>query len=134
MHLWLRWKKLTEVIRAAVIADVAEAGDLSEPELTVLIHLRRAGGSIRQNALTASTGWDRTRLSHLLTRMEARGYLSRSRLSNGVELAIEKGGTDVMARTQPLLAAAVQRHLTGRLTPAQLEALDDILKTLNESE
>jgi DNA-binding MarR family transcriptional regulator len=74
---------VSEVVRTAVIADVIAGSDLSEAEMTVLVHLNGAGGSARQNALAASTGWDRTRLSHLLTRMESRGYLARSRLRNG---------------------------------------------------
>ncbi|XVU26427.1 MarR family winged helix-turn-helix transcriptional regulator [Actinoplanes sp. CA-054009] len=130
--LWLLWKQVSELIRASVIADVIEGSELSEAEMTVLVHLNGAGGTVRQNALAASTGWDRTRLSHLLTRMEQRGYLSRARLRNGVDLTLEKSGAEVMARTEPLLAAAVERHLTGRLTAAQREALRDVLESLKD--
>ncbi|NED64522.1 MarR family transcriptional regulator, partial [Streptomyces sp. SID10244] len=51
------------MIRTAVIDDVTAANSVSEPELTVLVHLNKAGGTSRQNALVASTGWDRSRLS-----------------------------------------------------------------------
>ncbi len=128
--LWLLWKQVSELVRAAVVADVVEDIELSEPEMTVLVQLHSSGGTIRQNALAAATGWDRTRLSHLLTRMEGRGYLTRSRLRNGVELAVAEAGAEVITRTRPLLAAAVERHLTSRLTVAQQEALRDILETL----
>ena len=130
VELWLLWKQVSELVRTSVIADVTAASELSEPELTVLVHLNGAGGTVRQNTLAAATGWDRTRLSHLLTRMEARGHLSRSRLRNGAEVTIGDGGAEIIARTTPVLADAVQRHLTGRLTAAQQEALRDILDTL----
>ncbi|MFC3735453.1 MarR family winged helix-turn-helix transcriptional regulator [Paractinoplanes deccanensis] len=130
VRLWLLWKQVSELVRASVVADVIESSDLSEPEMTVLVHLNGSGGTARQNALAASTGWDRTRLSHLLTRMESRGYLSRARLRNGVEVTLEAAGAEVIARTEPPLAAAVERHLTGRLSAAQQQALRDILETL----
>jgi len=68
--LWLPWKRVNEVMRARILADVIAHSPLTEPELTVLIHLDEAGGSLRQNALASTAGWDRTRLSHLLTRMQ----------------------------------------------------------------
>ena len=71
------------MIRGRILADILEHSPLTEPEFTVLAYIDEAGGSIRQNALATAAGWDRTRLSHLLSRMEARGYLARERLQNG---------------------------------------------------
>src|SRR3954465_4423016 len=89
VRLWLLWKQVSELVRTSVIADVTDASDLSEPELTVLVNLNGAGGSVRQNALGASTGWDRTRLSHLLTRIESRGWRPPSRPKIGVAVPLE---------------------------------------------
>jgi len=75
--LWLSWKRVSEVTRGRILADVIAQSPLTEPELTVLVHLDEASGALRQNALAAAAGWDRTRLSHLLTRMEERRYLTR---------------------------------------------------------
>ncbi|MBT0768674.1 MarR family transcriptional regulator [Kineosporia sp. J2-2] len=130
VELWLLWKQIGERVRASVVADVLEHSELSEPEMTVLVQLRTAGGTIRQNALASSLGWDRTRLSHLLTRMEQRGYLSREKLRNGVEISVADAGLEVYATTEPLLAAASRRHFLDRLDEGQRRALRDVLETL----
>ncbi len=132
LRLWLRWKQAAEVVRAAVVADVAAASSVPEPELAVLVHLDHAGGTLRQNALAAATGWDRTRLSHLLTRMEQRGLLTRTRLRNGVELATTPAGAEVIAAAARPLREAVQRHLSSRLDAGQRRALLEIATALIE--
>lgn len=128
--LWMSWKRVTEVTRGRIIADVIAHCRLTEPELTVLIHLDEAGGVLRQNAIASAAGWDRTRLSHLLTRMEERGYLARERLRNGVEVTMLHPGRDALAGTREPLAEAVYRYFTSRLNASQRAALATITDLL----
>ena len=131
---WFRWKRAGEVVRLAVVAEVTGSTGGAEPELTVLVELREAGGMMRQNALAAVTGWDRTRLAHLLTRMEARGHLRRERITNGVEVRIQDAGQAVIDAARPRLEGAVRRHLLDKLSTDDREALHRILlKVLDES-
>jgi DNA-binding MarR family transcriptional regulator len=129
-ELWLRWKRAHETVRAAVIAETTVASGVSEPELSVLVHLHESGGSLRQNALAAALGWDRTRLSHLLTRMTDRDYVARDRVPNGVEVGLRPEGRRMIDATLPALEAAARRHLVDRLGPdgaGTLKALVDRL-------
>jgi DNA-binding MarR family transcriptional regulator len=124
---WLLWKRASEVVRLAVVADVTASTKGSEQELTVLVQLSEAGGRMRQNALSVSTGWDRTRLSHLLTRMESAGHLQRDRLSNGVDIRLLPAGQAVITAARPELELAIERHLLGRLDEVDRAALHRIL-------
>jgi DNA-binding MarR family transcriptional regulator len=130
--LWMAWKRVSEVTRGRIMADVLAHSPLTEPELTVLVHLEEAGGSLRQNALATAAGWDRTRLSHLLTRMAERGYLSRERFRNGVEISTLDPGRDAIAATREPLADAVHRHVTSRLNTEQRIALRTITNLLTD--
>lgn len=130
VELWLAWKRVNETTRARVLADVLGPSPLTEPELTVLVHLDESGGTLRQNVLASAAGWDRTRLSHLLTRMAERGYLTRQRLRNGVEVTMAEHGHDTLAATREPLARAVRTHVTTRLSPEQREAIRTITKLL----
>lgn len=123
-------KRVYETARLGIIADVSAGSGVPEPELGVLVHLDEAGGLLRQNALAASTGWDRTRLSHLLTRMEARALVARRRLTNGVEVALEPAGRTLLDSARPQLETAVQRHLVDRLDEEGRRALDRVLDRL----
>lgn len=130
VELWLAWKRVNETTRARVLADVLGASPLTEPELTVLVYLDESGGTMRQNVLASAAGWDRTRLSHLLTRMAVRGYLTRKRLRNGVEVTMLERGQEAFAATREPLAQAVRTHVTTRLNPEQRAAIRTITKLL----
>jgi len=130
--LWLAWKRVSELTRGRILADVTAHSELTEPELTVLVHLDEAGGSMRQNVLAAAAGWDRTRLSHLLTRMEGRGHLGRDKLRIGVEVTMLDPGRDALTAARTPLADAVNRHFTSRLDAGQRTALQALTETLSD--
>ena len=130
VDLWFRWKRTHEMIRLAVVSEVTAAAGVSESDLNVLIHLHAAGGTLRQNALAAATGWDRTRLSHLLTRMEARNYLKRRRSGPGMEVVMSAAGRAAFEAAQVPLHSAVEAHLLGKLRASDKAALRAILDRL----
>lgn len=133
-ELWLRWKRAYETVRAAVVAETTTASGVSEPELSVLVSLHESGGNRRQHALAAALGWDRTRLSHLLTRMAERDYVARNRVPNGVEVVLQPEGRRVIETTLPALEAATQRHLLDRLGPDDARTLRTLVDRLLSAE
>lgn len=129
-ELWLLWKRAYELVRTAVVTDVARSSSLSESELSVLVCLYESGGVLRQNAVAASLGWDRTRLSHQLTRMEKRGYVARTKVANGVEVALLPEGRRTIEASVPALDASTQRHMVDRLGPDGATALKTVVERL----
>ena len=134
IELWLLWKRAHETVRAAVIADMTAASGLSDAELSVLVQLHESGGVLRQNAIAAALGWDRTRLSHLLTRMEKRDYVARGKVANGVEITLRPAGRRTIDASVPALSASTRRHLLDRLGPDDAKALKDIVERLLSGE
>jgi DNA-binding MarR family transcriptional regulator len=126
---WSAFKRAYEVVRARVIADTAEAAGLSEPDLTILVNLDKAGGSLRQSELAASLGWDRTRISHQLTRMGKRGLVTRER-TGGVTVTLTDTGRATVTAVHPGLDTAVRRHLTDRLSAQEIETLSSVFRRL----
>jgi DNA-binding MarR family transcriptional regulator len=129
--LWFAWKRAHELVRTAVIEEVTAATGLSDPDVGILLRLDVAGGSLRQSEIAAALGWDRTRLSHQLTRMEDRGLVARRRTPSGVRVDISDAGTEAAAAARPVHAAAVRRHLADPLTPGQSAMLREILELLS---
>lgn len=126
---WSAFKRAHEVVRARVIADTAEAAGLSEPDLTILANLDKAGGSLRQSELAASLGWDRTRISHQLTRMGNRGLVIRER-AGGVTVTLTDSGRTAITAVHPGLDTAVRRHLTDKLSAQEIETLTSVFRRL----
>jgi len=131
--LWFAWKRAHELVRAAVIDEVTAATGLSDPDVGILLRLDVAGGSLRQSEIASALGWDRTRLSHQLTRMEDRALLTRRRTSSGVWVDISDAGKQAATSARPVHAAAVRRHLAEPLTPGQSAMLREILELLSHS-
>jgi DNA-binding MarR family transcriptional regulator len=129
-ELWLLWKRANEVVRADVVGDMTTQTGLSEPDLSVMVQLSDAGGMLRQSAIAARLGWDRTRLSHLLTRMEARGHVARTRVTNGVEITLRPAGQRVVEASLPGLEASARRHILDKLGDDDAKALRRILDRL----
>ncbi|MET8543978.1 MarR family winged helix-turn-helix transcriptional regulator [Kitasatospora sp. NPDC004799] len=124
---WCAFKRVHEVLRTRVIADAAEAAGLSEPDLTILASLSRAGGALRQSELAAALGWDRTRISHQLTRMAKRALVTRERTGGAaVTVTLTADGRAAVTAVRPLLDAAVRRHFTDRLSAREIETLRSV--------
>ncbi|WP_111027274.1 MarR family winged helix-turn-helix transcriptional regulator [Curtobacterium sp. MCBD17_040] len=130
-ELWQLWKRSHEALRSAIVADVIAHSELTEPEFSVLIHLHDAGGSLRQNALGQALAWDRTRLSHLVSRMETRGTVARRKLTNGVDIELTPTGRRHYEEARPHLDTAVQEHLLDRLDEEDTAALTRVLRHLS---
>jgi len=128
--LWSAFKRAHEIVRARVIADAADAAGLSEPDLTILAELNKAGGSLRQSELATALGWDRTRVSHQLTRMGNRELVARERAGGGVTVTLTTAGREAITAVHPGLEAAVRRHFTDRLSAEEVKTLESILGRL----
>ena len=112
---WHTWKVAAETVRTRVAADITSATGLSDPDFGVLIRVaEQVAGRMRQNLLAAAMGYQRSRLSHHLTRMQDRGLITRERAGGGIDVVItDAGRAEAVAR--PVHAAAVHRHLLDPL-------------------
>jgi hypothetical protein len=72
------FKKVSDTVMGKISADIEEATGLSGVEFGVLLRIEELGPApIRQQGLAESLEWEKSRLSHLLTRMEGRGLVKR---------------------------------------------------------
>lgn len=114
-RLWHAWKIAADKVRQRVAEDIKTGSGLSDQEFGILTRLVEVGGGeLRQNELGALLHWDRTRLSHQLTRMESRGLLTRSTVEGGVLVRVMDDGSNLVRVARPIHAAAVRRYLLQR--------------------
>lgn len=109
------------------------ATKLSGADHGILSRLAEAEAQgVRQQELCDSMQWDRTRLSHHLTRMERRGLVKRSKLEGGgTWVSITAAGDHARASADPIHAEAVRRCFVSKLTEAQREAMALALASLS---
>jgi DNA-binding MarR family transcriptional regulator len=123
-----------EDVLSRVGRDIAQATGLSGPEFGVLSRLSAIGkGEMRQQALARLMTWDKSRLSHQLTRMQQRGLVER-RYANGntVLVVLTRLGREKLEAAHPIHAESVRRNLLSRLTPEQIDTIVRVSNLLGE--
>lgn len=112
---------------------LADSG-LSGSDYPVLVTLYELGDEVlRSTELAARIGWEQSRLSHHLARMERRGLVQRRRHgtdNRGWEVLLTEQGRDRYLAATRAHSRAVREHFADVLTARQLEALADAMEAL----
>lgn len=131
---WREFIAITQALGSLLTARLQSDTGLSPADYAVLVTLSEAADHrVRPSELAARIGWQRSRLSHHLRRMERRGLVRREECvtdSRGAEVVLEPAGaTAYRAATVPHLTAVRELFLDA-LTAEQLVAVDGIAATL----
>ena len=115
--IWHAFKRVGETVSAAVERDILAASGLTGSEFGVLTRLVDLGeGRLRQQELATSMRWDKSRLSHQLTRMQKRDLVSRTNVDPSTVLVeITDAGRAALAPARPAHARSIRAHLLDRL-------------------
>lgn len=132
------WENLIsrmEVLRREVGRDLREDSGLSDAEFSVIANLTRAGADGAKPSDCARTmGWEPSRLSHQLRRLEKRGLITRgvgdpSDARTALVRLTPEGRRAYTKAVGPHLRAA-QRWFSDALSDAQVTHLNEILDSL----
>ena len=136
LRVWHAFKFMGEDVMSRVGRDIAEATGLSGPDFGVLSWLAGCGkGEMRQQTLAESMGWDKSRLSHQLTRMQERELIERRTVDKRVVLVVlTEHGREKLKAARPIHAASVRRNLLDRLSAEQIETIVRVSNILGEDD
>ena len=128
-NLQLMHLQLTGLLGRELSAD-----GLSYPDYLVLAGLSDApDGRARPSELGVTLGWEKSRLSHHVRRMEQRGLVERVACPTdhrGSFVAFTDAGRRAIEAAAPGHVEVVRRHFIDLLTPEQLATLDEIARTV----
>jgi DNA-binding MarR family transcriptional regulator len=103
---------------------------LSLSDYEVLVHLSEAPEQrLRAFQLSAALQWEKSRLSHHLTRMEGRGLVARQGCTTdgrGAFVTLTPVGRAAIEAAAPTHVADVREAFVDVLTPEQLDAVAEI--------
>jgi DNA-binding MarR family transcriptional regulator len=134
LQAWMRLEAVAELLPAALDHQLLREADLSHYDYLVLAKLSEAPDrTLRMSALAASTNATLPRLSHVASRLEARGYLTRTRSADdrrATDAALTADGWRKVVATAPGHVGEVRRLVVDRLTAEQVDQLDAIALAL----
>jgi len=134
LRIWHAFVSMGEDVLERVGRDIARATGLSGSEFGVLSRLAAYGrGEMRQQDLATVMAWEKSRLSHQLSRMEERKLIDRRPGERRATLVtLTKIGRAKLALALPVRAESVRRNLLARLTPKQIDTIIRVSNLLGD--
>lgn len=134
LEAWRNFIETTEDLRSALASRLQVESGLSPGDYAVLLALSDSRDrTLYSSDLAAAIGWERSRLSHHLGRMERRELIRRDESQDkgrGAGISFTAVGAEAFrAATAPHLRA-IRELFVDALTPAQLAAADEIAGAL----
>ena len=126
-RLWRCWVTLNSRLPAALHRQLQADSGLSLQDFEVLVHLTdTADGRVRVTDLAGCMGWERSRLSHHVKRMEGRGLVQRQECcedGRGAFVALTPAGRGAIEHAAPGHARTVRALVFASLTDEELDAV-----------
>ncbi|HZC54289.1 MAG TPA: MarR family transcriptional regulator [Mycobacterium sp.] len=134
LRVWRAYVETAEALRSELASRLQADSALSPGDYAVLLALSEATDHrLRSSELAANIGWERSRLSHHLGRMERRGLLRRedSETDNrGADVVLSADGDQAFRRASIPHLRAVRELFVSALNPDQLAAAQGIATAL----
>jgi DNA-binding MarR family transcriptional regulator len=125
---------MTGRLRRSLGAELQRDSGLSDGDYEVLVVLSEAEDDrLRPSELGAAMKWEKSRLSHHLSRMEQRGLVRRMPCktdNRGALVALTAAGRRALERAAPRHVDHVRRVFLDALTPEQVAVLADIAEAV----
>jgi DNA-binding MarR family transcriptional regulator len=126
-RLWRSWVALSSRLPAELHRQLQADSGLSLQDFEVLVHLTDSpDGRVRVTDLAGCAGWERSRLSHHVTRMEKRGLVERQECCDdgrGAFVAVTSAGRAAIERAAPAHARTVRGLVFASLSETELDAV-----------
>ena len=139
---WRSLQRMQLRIEGALARQLAAESGLSYSDYLVLVGLTASpGGRMRLFELARELGWEKSRVSHHITRMADRGLVKKEPCDadrRGAYVVVTARGRREIEAAAPGHVATVRRLFVDRLTRPQLaaiaEAAEEVLAALESTE
>lgn len=124
---WRGWLAMSARLPAALHRQLQQDSGLSLQDFDVLVQLTESAvGRVRVSDLAHALGWERSRLSHHVKRMEGRGLVQREECEDdgrGAFVVVTPAGQEAIELAAPAHAATVRDLVFSGLSEEDLAAL-----------
>jgi DNA-binding MarR family transcriptional regulator len=141
-HLWRSWLRLNQELPSVLEEQITRDAGLSGADYAVLVPLSESpDGMLRARDLGREILWDRSRLSHHVSRMEKRGLVAREECAEdarGAMVRMTDAGRAAIEGAAPGHVAATRHYFFDLLSDKEVDELaavfDRVLAHLDHGE
>jgi DNA-binding MarR family transcriptional regulator len=127
---WRGYQHMHSELNRRLSRQLQRDAGLSDADYAVLVNLSEAPDRrLRLYELGRGLHWEKSRVSHQLTRMAQRGLVARQNCAadgRGAFVVLTDEGFAAITSAAPQHVETVRRYFIDALTPAQLDALSEI--------
>lgn len=135
-HAWRSFVRLQERLRGRLSRLLQAQSNISPADFAVLVELTDApDGRQRSLDLARAMEWEKSRISHHISRMAKRGLVVREECpedGRGAFVVITDAGRGMIAAAAPRHVEAVRTLFLDHVTPAELRVLAQISERVVE--
>jgi DNA-binding MarR family transcriptional regulator len=134
LRIWRDFIETVSAVQGELGRRLQEESDLSSADYSVLLALSdQRDRELRSSELALAIGWERSRLSHHLGRMERRGLIRRDDCATdnrGAVVVLTDEGAAAFRRSNVSHLRAIRELFIDRLDDEQLQQVDGITRAL----
>jgi DNA-binding MarR family transcriptional regulator len=131
---WRSFQLMQMRLNAQLTRDLSAHSDLSYQDYTVLVALTaQPAGRMRLFELGHQLGWEKSRLSHQVSRMVERGLVEKIKCPSdlrGAIVGVSEHGWDQIRSAAPSHLEAVRRLFVDLLAVDQLDTISQVSETV----
>lgn len=131
---WRAYLNGSRLLSAQLDRELQQASGIPHAYYEILVRLSEAPGrTLRMSELASASVSSRSRLSHAVARLEETGWIRRESCPTdrrGALAVLTDEGFSQLAAAAPGHVEGVRRHLFDRLTPEQVEQLQEIFEAV----
>lgn len=136
MSAWRAFHKIRITLLPPLIRHLSDECGMSEAEYQVYIGLSASeNGKMKPSQLAEELGWDLGRLSHQVSRMEARGLLAKQQCpfdARSCWIGATRKGKLAFEKALPIQTREVERLFADALTNEQKRSLIEISEAIEK--
>jgi DNA-binding MarR family transcriptional regulator len=130
-HVWRAYLDVQRELLSATAAQLFRDSGLSGADYQILVSLSESEhGVLRARELGLAAGWDRSRLSHQVKRMEKRGLVAREQCeedARGSMVRLTDAGRSAIEAAAPQHVATVRRYFFDQLSDDEVETMGALM-------
>lgn len=129
-RMWRRYRDVNQLLDLAIERQLQRDAAMSQSDYSVLVSLSEAeGGGLRARDLGAALGWDRSRVSHQVRRMEGRGLVAKNECAEdgrGTIVSLTETGAEAIGSVAPKHVDKVRELFVDVMSEDEVRLLTDI--------
>ncbi len=133
---WRAFHKIRITLLPPLIRHLSDECGMSEAEYQVYMGLSASeNGKMKPSQLAEELGWDIARLSHQVSRMEAKGLLAKQQCpfdARSCWIGATRKGKSAFDRARPIQTREVERLFANALTNDQKRSLIEISEVIEK--